>query len=248
MWLKHNCILSLVYPSCVSMRSVSCASNFSPGLLFEQFQERTIIVFCKAKCVKITNILHSVCGSSCLCGFQRDFLSLGKQTRNCRLCAWHAWTSTNNTTNQQVTPFTFRREEAVQTCKSRAWNQCHAQTDPLCFTAIMRETSCNHLLLQTSLWGRSLWFILGQLGAYAHARWRPLRHPRVHSDSFVFDGRVDKRCTSAREFTKMWRKCKKVARVRRGREKETERQQLTSQGISQGWLIQCDQRKILIFK
>lgn len=27
-----------------------------------------------------------------------------------------------------------------------------------------------------------------------------------------------------------------------------ERQQLTSQGISQGWLIQCDQRKILIFK
>lgn len=26
------------------------------------------------------------------------------------------------------------------------------------------------------------------------------------------------------------------------------RQQLTSQGISQGWLIQCDQRKILIFK
>lgn len=29
---------------------------------------------------------------------------------------------------------------------------------------------------------------------------------------------------------------------------ETERQQLTSQGISQGRLIQCDQRKILIFK
>lgn len=29
---------------------------------------------------------------------------------------------------------------------------------------------------------------------------------------------------------------------------KTERQQLTSQGISQAWLIQCDQRKILIFK
>lgn len=29
---------------------------------------------------------------------------------------------------------------------------------------------------------------------------------------------------------------------------KTERQQLTSQGISQGWLIQSDQRKILIFK